>query len=269
MKPQTIIAANWKMNMTNTDAAAFAREFKRIYKGQGDVKTVICAPYTSLSVLTAEFKGTGIYVGAQNMYYEEKGTFTGEISCAMLADIGVTYVILGHSERRAKFGETDENVNKKVHAALSNGLTPIICVGETLEQRNAGITAEWVMGQVRSALTGVDAAGAARCVIAYEPIWAISKGAVLSGDKSLVATSETANDACGGIHNVLKDLYGADTADKITIQYGGSMDGINCTDLLAQSYISGGLIGGASLNAENFSEIVRKAQELNVPKGVY
>ena len=199
------------------------------------------------------FKDSRVAVGAQNLFYEDHGAYTGEVSAAMLCALGVKYVIVGHSERRAMFGETDAIVNKKVHAALNAGLNPIICVGESLERREAGVTAEWIALQVKSALNGVPAEKLRRCIIAYEPIWAIGTGKT--------ATAEQAGEVCSNIRAAIRGLYGARVARSVTIQYGGSMNPKNAAELLAQPDIDGGLIGGAALKPEQFVDIINAANQ--------
>ena len=242
-----IIAGNWKMNMTNTEAKKLIEEMLPLVKDAA-VDVVVCPNFTCLATAVELTKGTGIGVGAQNMHWEPKGAFTGETSIRMLKDLGVTYVIIGHSERRQYFAETDDSVNKKVLAALENDLTPIVCVGETLEQREAGKAADVVSGQTVAALNGVDPAIADRIVVAYEPIWAIGTGKT--------ATSQDANEINTVVRETLIRIFGSDTAEKIRIQYGGSMNAKNAAELMAQSNVDGGLIGGASLKAEDFSKIV-------------
>ena len=250
---KTIIAGNWKMNKTPSETKAFAEQFKAILPKTKWCDIVVCVPTVDLSAAVRAFKDSRIAVGAENVYFEKSGAYTGEISADMLADLGVRYVIVGHSERRALFGETDEIVNKKVLAALEAGLNPIICVGETLEQRELGITMELIALQVKSALAGVSAEQMRRCVIAYEPIWAIGTGKT--------ATAEQAAEVCTFIRTTVRHLYGARIARSITIQYGGSMKPANAAELLAQPDIDGGLIGGASLNPEDFIAIINAANQ--------
>ena len=244
---KTIIAGNWKMNKTPSETKAFAEQFKAILPKTKWCDIVVCAPTVDLSAAVRAFKDSRIAVGAENVYFEKSGAYTGEISADMLADLGVRYVIVGHSERRALFGETDEIVNKKVLAALEAGLNPIICVGESLAQREMGVTMELIALQVKSALAGVSAEQMRRCVIAYEPIWAIGTGNT--------ATPEQAGEVCGAIRSILRKLYGARIARSTTIQYGGSMNEANAEALLAQEDVDGGLIGGAALKAEDFLAI--------------
>ena len=250
---KTIIAGNWKMNMTASETKKFAEELKKIMPRAKWCDTLICVPACNISVATKAFKDLRISVGAENVYFEEKGAYTGEISAEMLKDLGVKYVIIGHSERRQYFGETDVTVNKKVHAALEAGLHPIICVGETLEQRELGITMELIALQVKCALAGVPAEKLRKCVIAYEPVWAIGTGKT--------ATAEQAAEVCTFIRTTVRHLYGARIARSITIQYGGSMKGSNAAELLAQPDIDGGLIGGAALKPAEFVEIINAANQ--------
>ena len=248
---KTIIAGNWKMNKTPSETKAFAEEFKALLPKTKWCDIVVCVPAADLSAAVRAFKDSRIAVGAQNVYFEKSGAYTGEISADMLADLGVRYVIVGHSERRALFGETDEVVNKKVHAALDAGLNPIICVGESLAQREMGVTLELIALQVKSALAGVGAEQMRRCVIAYEPIWAIGTGKT--------ATSEQASEVCTAIRALIRAQYGARVARSVTIQYGGSMKPGNAAELLAKKDIDGGLIGGAALKAADFAGIIAAA----------
>ena len=250
---KTIIAGNWKMNKTPSETKAFAEEFKAILPKTKWCDIVVCVPAADLSAAVRAFKDSRIAVGAQNIYFEKSGAYTGEVSADMLADLGVRYVIVGHSERRALFGETDEVVNKKVHAALNAGLNPIICVGESLTQREMGVTMELIALQVKSALAGVGAEQMRRCVIAYEPIWAIGTGKT--------ATSEQASEVCSAIRALIRAQYGARVARSVTIQYGGSMKPENARELLSHEDIDGGLIGGASLQAQSLMEIVHAANQ--------
>ncbi len=250
---KTIIAGNWKMNKTATETKKFAEELKAIMPRAKWCEVVVCVPYVNISAALKAFKDMRVSVGAENLYYEPSGAFTGEVSAEMLKDLGVKYVIIGHSERRQYFGETDIIVNKKVHAALEAGLSPIICVGESLEQREMDVTMELIALQVKSALSGVSAEKARRCVIAYEPIWAIGTGKT--------ATAEQAGEVCTAIRAVIRGLYGARVARSITIQYGGSMNPKNAAELLAQGDVDGGLIGGAALKADQFVEIINAANQ--------
>ena len=250
---KTIIAGNWKMNKTASETKKFAEELKAILPKAKWCDVVVCVPAVNIPAAMKAFKDVRVSVGAQNVFYEKSGAYTGEVSADMLKDLGVKYVIIGHSERRQYFGETDFTVNKKVLAALEAGLHPIICVGESLEQRETGITDEWIALQVKSALYGVPADKLRRCIIAYEPIWAIGTGKT--------ATAEQAGEVCEAIRTVIRKLYGARVARSVTIQYGGSMNAKNAHELLAQPDVDGGLIGGASLKAPDFVEIVNAANQ--------
>ena len=250
---KTVIAGNWKMNMTATETKKFAEELKKIMPRAKWCDTLICVPACNISVAMKAFKDLKISVGAENVYFEEKGAYTGEISADMLKDLGVKYVIVGHSERRQYFCETDATVNKKVLAVLNAGMSPIICVGESLEQREAGVTAEWIALQVKSALNGVPAEKLRRCIIAYEPIWAIGTGET--------ATPEQAEEGCQHIRTIIRKRFGSKNARAMTILYGGSMNEKNAFELLAQPDIDGGLIGGASLVPEKFVRIIEDANQ--------
>ena len=242
-----VIAGNWKMNMLPNEAMACIEQLAGLVKDTEN-EVILCVPYTDLfySLLTAQ--GTNIKIGAQNMHFEEKGAFTGEVSGPMLKSIGVEYVIIGHSERRQYFAETDETVNKKIKSALLNDLKPIVCVGETLEQRESGKAEEVFTTQTRKAFEGLSAEDAKKVIIAYEPIWAIGTGKT--------ATSEDANNSVKAIRNEIDKLYGAEVADEIIIQYGGSVKSSNAKELFTTSDIDGGLVGGASLKADEFAKIV-------------
>ena len=242
-----VIAGNWKMNMLPNEAMACIEQLASLVKDTEN-EVILCVPYTDLfySLLTAQ--GTNIKIGAQNMHFEEKGAFTGEVSGPMLKCIGVEYVIIGHSERRQYFAETDETVNKKIKAALANDLKPIVCVGETLEQRESGKAEEVFTTQTRKAFEGLSAEEAKKVIIAYEPIWAIGTGKT--------ATSEDANNSVKAIRNEIRSLYGDEVADEIIIQYGGSVKSTNAKELFTTSDIDGGLVGGASLKADEFAKIV-------------
>ncbi|QDP41205.1 triose-phosphate isomerase [Radiobacillus deserti] len=243
-----VIAGNWKMNKVRSEAVQFLEDTKGQVPSFNEVESVICAPFPYLSELVQKAEGTPVKIAAQNMHFEENGAFTGEVSPVMLKDIGVTYVVLGHSERREYFAETDETVNKKVHAAFQHGLVPIVCVGETLEQRESNQTNQLVEGQVKKALEGLSEEQVKQTIIAYEPIWAIGTGKT--------ATSEQANEVCTHIRNVVKDVVSADAAEAVRIQYGGSVKPANVEELLAQSDIDGALVGGASLEADSFLKLV-------------
>ncbi|MCJ7836135.1 triose-phosphate isomerase [Cuneatibacter sp. NSJ-177] len=246
MARKKIIAGNWKMNKTPSEAAAFIRELAPMVAG-AEAEVVCCVPAIDIVPAVEAAKGSDIRIGAENMYFEEKGAYTGEISPAMLADAGVSYVILGHSERREYFGETNETVNRKVKKAFEHGLVPIVCCGETLNQREQGITMDWIRQQIKIAFLGISAEQAAEAVIAYEPIWAIGTGKV--------ATSEQAQEVCHGIRELIRELYGDSTAEAVRIQYGGSVAPANAAELFAQPDIDGGLVGGASLKPD-FAKVV-------------
>jgi triosephosphate isomerase len=249
MTRRKILAGNWKMHMNAEQSAALAAEIAAGLKDKPLVhEVVVCPTYVSLDRVSAMLKGTSVAVGAQDMHWEKQGAFTGKISGDMLKDIGVEYVILGHSEQRAYFGETDETVNRKTVKALADGLKPIICVGETLEEREGNVTEKVVETQVRGAYAGLSAADAARTVIAYEPVWAIGTGRT--------ATAQQAQDVHKFIRGLLASLYDAPTAEAVRIQYGGSMKPENAAELLSQPDIDGGLIGGAALKSESFLGII-------------
>lgn len=246
MARRKIIAGNWKMNMTPTEAVALVNTLKPLVNNAG-VDVVFCVPSIDIIPVIEAAKGTNIQVGAENMYYEEKGAFTGEISPAMLVDAGVKYVIIGHSERREYFAESNETVNKKVLKAFEHDLTPIVCCGESLTQREQGITIDWIRQQIKIAFLNVTAEQAKKAVIAYEPIWAIGTGKV--------ATTEQAEEVCAAIRICIGEIYDEATAAAIRIQYGGSVSAASAPELFAQADIDGGLVGGASLKAE-FGQIV-------------
>ena len=247
-----IVAGNWKMNKTNSEAVKTVTELKEIVNGLNGAEIVVATPFTAISDVVKAVAGTNIKVAAQNMHWEEKGAFTGEIAPCMLKELGVEYVILGHSERREYFGETNEIVNKKVKAAIKNGITPILCVGEKLADREAGNTENVVKDHTVGGMKDLTKEEAAKVVIAYEPVWAIGTG------KN--ASPEQAEEVHFFIRNLLTEMYDADTAAKIVVQYGGSMNAANSKDLLAKPNIDGGLIGGASLVPADFSVIVKNAQ---------
>ncbi|KZE81112.1 MULTISPECIES: triose-phosphate isomerase [Paenibacillus] len=246
-----IIAGNWKMFKTVGESLAFVSEVKGKAEAAG-VESVICAPFTNLPALVEAVKGTTLKVGAQNLHFEDNGAFTGEISGVMLKDLGVEYVIIGHSERRAYFAETDETVNKKVHAAFKHGLTPIVCVGEKLEEREAGQTKNVCKVQTEAAFAGLSAEQAAQVVIAYEPIWAIGTG------KS--STAADAQDVIGYIRELVAGLYGAETAAAVRIQYGGSVKPNNIAEYMQQPDIDGALVGGASLEPASYIDLIKGAE---------
>ena len=249
-KRKAVIAGNWKMNKTATEAASLIDALVPAVQGAG-CDVVICTPFTSLCTAVEKCAGTNIGVGAENVHFEKSGAFTGEISADMLVDLGVKYVITGHSERRQYFAETDETVNKRTKAALAAGLTVIVCVGESLAQREQGVTEELVRMQVKIALNGVTADELKNVVIAYEPIWAIGTGKT--------ATADQAQEVCAAIRKVVGELYGEDAAKALTVQYGGSMNAKNAEELLGKPDVDGGLIGGASLKADQFAIIVDAA----------
>ena len=242
-----VIAGNWKMNMLPNEAIACIEELAPAVKDTKN-EVILCVPYTDLFYALLAAQGTNIKIGAQNMHFEESGAYTGEVSGKMLKSIGVEYVIIGHSERRQYFAETDETVNKKIKSALANELKPIVCVGETLEQRESGKAEEIFTTQTRKALEGVSPEDAKKIIIAYEPIWAIGTGKT--------ATSEDANNSVKAIRGELTKLYGNSVAEEITIQYGGSVKSSNAKELFTTSDIDGGLVGGASLKADEFAKIV-------------
>ena len=251
-KRNAVIAGNWKMNKTASEAKELIDGILPLVK-DADCTVIIGVPFTDIAVAVEKTAGSNVHVAAQNCHFEPSGAFTGEISAPMLKEAGVEYVILGHSERRQYFAETDETVNKRARAALSYGLKTIICVGESLDQREAGVTKDFVCGQVVAALEGMTEEDLKNVIIAYEPIWAIGTGKT--------ATKEQAAEVCGFIRDTVADKYGRDAADALTIQYGGSMNAKNCDELLSMEDIDGGLIGGASLKPEDFSVIVGAASK--------
>ncbi len=246
MARRKIIAGNWKMNMTPSEAVKLVDELKDLVKND-DVDVVYCVPAIDIVPVVEAVKGSNVAVGAENFYIEDKGAYTGEISAPMLVDAGVKYVIIGHSERREYFGETDEFLNKKVKKALEAGIVPILCCGESLKQREMGVTMDWIRFQIKSDLDGVTADQVKGIVIAYEPIWAIGTGKT--------ATTEQAEEVCKGIRECIAEMYDAATAEAVRIQYGGSVNAGNAAELFAQPDIDGGLVGGASLKAD-FGKIV-------------
>ena len=243
-----IIAGNWKMNKLPSETYDFIKEIEKVTMG-ANCEVVCCTPYVNLTEAIRAAKGTHVKIGAENLHFEDKGAFTGEVSADMLCDLGVDYVIIGHSERRQYFAETDETVNKKTIKALEKGLIPIVCVGESLEEREAGITMDLIAIQIKKAFADISAEDAKKVVIAYEPIWAIGTGKT--------ATAEQAEEVCKGIRDIIGELYCPNCAKEFTIQYGGSMNDQNAAELLAKPNIDGGLIGGASLIAEKFAPIVK------------
>ena len=246
MARKKIIAGNWKMNMTPSQAVELINTLKPLVATE-DADVVFCVPAIDIIPAIEAAKGSNIEIGAENMYYEEKGAYTGEIAPDMLTDVGVKYVIIGHSERREYFAETNETVNKKVLKAFEHGITPIICCGESLTQREQGITIDWIRQQIKIAFLGVTAEQAKTAVIAYEPIWAIGTGKT--------ATTEQAQEVCAGIRACIAEVYDEATAEAIRIQYGGSVNATTAPELFAQADIDGGLVGGASLKAD-FGKIV-------------
>ena len=243
-----LIAGNWKMYKTTAEAKAFAEEFSKLYKDT-DVRAAICAPFTQLVALKEAFAGTNVKLGAQNVHFEDEGAFTGEISVEMLKEIGVDYCIIGHSERREYFAETDETVNLMLKKLFSSSeIIPILCVGENLSEREAGNAFDVVEGQLKADLEGIDKADVSKLVIAYEPIWAIGTGKT--------ATPEQAGEMCAHIRNIVEKLYDEDTCDSVIIQYGGSVKPENASEIMNMDEIDGALVGGASLDASKFIKIV-------------
>lgn len=248
---KTVIAGNWKMNMTPSAARAFVEELKPLVAGKNGCDIVLCVPYVDIATAAEAAKGSCLHIGAENVHYEASGAYTGEVSSSMLLEAGAEYVIVGHSERRQYFGETDHTVNLRAKAALSAGMKVILCLGELLEARQAGITEEIVSMQTKLDLAGIAEEDLSRLIIAYEPVWAIGTG--------LTATPEQADEACGIIRRVVASLYSEKAASELTIQYGGSMNEKNAAELLAKENVDGGLIGGASLVPAKFATIVAAA----------
>ena len=249
---KAVIAGNWKMSKTRPEAKELLEAIKPLVaNAEGKVEVIACVPYTNLETAVAATAGSNVKVGAENVHFEKSGAFTGEISADMLVEVGVEYVVLGHSERRQYFGETDETVNKRTKAALAAGLKPIVCVGELLSEREANITEEVIARQIKLDLAGVSADDIKKTIIAYEPVWAIGTGKT--------ATADQAQEVCAFIRATLAKLYGAAVADAVTIQYGGSMNAGNAAELLSKPDVDGGLIGGASLKANDFNTIVQAA----------
>ena len=247
-KRRTVIAGNWKMNFTPAEAKEFIEAIKPMVAGKDNCDIVFCAPYVTIAAAQEAANGSNIRIGAENVHFAEKGAYTGEVSARMLTACGVEYVIIGHSERRQYFGETDETVNLRTKAALAAGMKVILCLGEVKDQRLNGITDEVVAMQTKLDLKDVTAEELKNVIIAYEPVWAIGTG--------LTATPEQADETCGAIRKTLAELYGADVAETVTIQYGGSMNEKNAAELLSKTNVDGGLIGGASLVPEKFTAIV-------------
>ena len=246
---KVIVAGNWKMNKTTKEAAQFFNELKPLVADVKNAGIVIGAPFTALETATRETAGSNIKIAAENMNAKESGAYTGEVSPLMLKDLGVEYVILGHSERREYYHETDEIINEKVKSALAHDLKPILCIGEKLEEREAGTTNDVVKTQITGGLKDVTAAEMANVVLAYEPVWAIGTGKT--------ATPEQAQEVHAFIRGLLTNLYGKEVAENVTVQYGGSMNDANAADLIAQTDIDGGLVGGASLIPEKFAVIIK------------
>ncbi|HEX6594944.1 MAG TPA: triose-phosphate isomerase [Bacillota bacterium] len=248
-----VIAGNWKMNKGLAESQQFIKDVISQLRNDEQVEAIICPPFPLLTPLAEKAAGTRLKIGAQNMHFKESGAFTGEVSPILLQELGVTYVIVGHSERRQYFAETDETVQKKVHAAFKHGLTPIVCVGETLRQREANETKSHVESQVKKALHGLTDEQISQSIIAYEPIWAIGTGKT--------ASSEDANDVCSHIRSVIETMTTKETAEKVVIQYGGSVKPNNIAELLDQSSIDGALVGGASLEASSFLQLVEAGSD--------
>lgn len=248
-----IIAGNWKMHKTVQEAKALVTELSAELKDAGDVEIVVCPPFTALNAVLATAQGTNVAVGAQNMHWEDQGAYTGEVSPVMLREMGCKYVIIGHSERREYFAETDENVNKKTKAAFKHGLLPIVCVGEKLDHREQGITEQIIKAQVQGGLAGLEKNQVAQLVVAYEPVWAIGTGKTASDDD--------AQQVIGFIRGVITEMYGQELAEQVRIQYGGSVKPDNIAGLMQQKDIDGALVGGASLDTRNFAGIVKHSGE--------
>ena len=253
MGRRILIAGNWKMNKTATEAAALVTEIKRDVFDIDNVDILVCPPFTALAVVGDVVRDSNVSLGAQNMYFEDKGAYTGEISTAMLKDCGCTHVIIGHSERRTIFNESDETINKKVKKALEADLIPVLCIGEKLEEREANKTFEVITNQLECDLADIDSDNIKKIIIAYEPVWAIGTGKT--------ATSEQAQEAHAFIRNLIKEKYDSVVADGIIILYGGSMKPANVEELISQPDVDGGLIGGASLEAASFVELVKKSNK--------
>ena len=248
---KTVIAGNWKMNMTPAKTREFITALAPMVAGKDKCDIVLCVPFVDIATAVEAAKGTNIKIGAQNVHFKESGAYTGEISAEMLCEVGTEYVIIGHSERRQYFGETDETVNLRTKAALAAGLKVILCLGELLEERQAGITEEIVSMQTKLDLAGIPESDLKNIIIAYEPVWAIGTG--------LTATPEQADEVCAIIRGVVASLYSKEAAEEMTIQYGGSMNDANARELLEKENIDGGLIGGASLKTDKFTAIVDAA----------
>ena len=251
-KRRTVIAGNWKMNMTPAEATAFINEIKPMVAGKDNCDIIFCAPYVTIAAAQAAAEGSNIKIGAENVHFAAKGAYTGEVSAEMLTACGVEYVIIGHSERRQYFAETDETVNLRTKAALAAGMKVILCLGEVKEERLAGITKEVVSMQTKLDLAGVSAEDMKNVIIAYEPVWAIGTG--------VTATADQADEGNGYVRAAIAEMFGSEVAEATTVQYGGSMNEKNAAELLAKPNVDGGLIGGASLVAEKFTAIVNAAQ---------
>jgi len=248
---KTVIAGNWKMNMTPAKTKAFIEELAPMVKGMDKCDIVLCVPAIDIPAAVEAAKGTNIKIGAENVHFKASGAYTGEISAEMLVEAGVQYVVVGHSERRQYFGETDQTVNLRTLAAVNAGLTAIVCVGETLEQRELGYTETLLKYQTKMALTGISKDQLKNIVVAYEPVWAIGTG--------VTATAEQADEGNGYVRAAIAEVYGADVAETVTVQYGGSMNDANAAELLSKVNVDGGLIGGASLKTDKFTAIVKAA----------
>ncbi len=249
---KAVIAGNWKMNKTPAETTALIGEMKPLVK-DADCDVVLCVPFVDINAAVEAANGSNIKIGAENVHFKSSGAYTGEISAEMLCECGVEYVVIGHSERRQYFGETDKTVNLRTLAAVNAGLTAIVCVGETLEEREAGYTETLLKFQTKMALTNVDTEQLKNIIVAYEPVWAIGTG--------VTATAEQADEGNGFVREAIAEVYGKDVADTVTIQYGGSMNAKNADELLSKINVDGGLIGGASLKAEDFSIIVKAASK--------
>ena len=248
---RTVIAGNWKMNMTPSETKKFITELAPMVAGLDKCDIVLCVPAIDIAAAVEAAKGTNIKIGAENVHFKESGAYTGEISAKMLVEAGVEYVVIGHSERRQYFGETDKTVNLRTLAALNAGLKAIVCVGETLEERELGYTETLLKFQTKMALTGVSAEQLKNVVIAYEPVWAIGTG--------VTATADQADEGNGFVREAVREAYGMGAADEITVQYGGSMNDANAAELLSKENVDGGLIGGASLKTDKFTAIIKAA----------
>ena len=248
---KTIIAGNWKMNKTATEAKKFADDFKALLPKAKWCDVVVCVPSVDISAAVRAFKDSRVAVGAQNLFYEDHGAYTGEVSAAMLCDLGVKYVIVGHSERRAMFGETDEDINKKAKVLMAHGIVPISCCGEPLEVREAGTHVDFVVNQIKADTEGLEISDPSKYVVAYEPIWAIGTGKT--------ATADDAQEVCGAIRKTLAEVFGQQTADGIRVLYGGSAKPENVAGFLEKEDVDGALVGGASLKADSFAAMVKAA----------